>query len=84
MKELAAKGGMVVVRPVSQFPVAEGKAGYSAGSETSSVFGGKSYFIQYLLAAPGVIVYFTFEGKGEAQSAMQRFDSFFATQQWDE
>jgi hypothetical protein len=84
MGDLASKGGKVVVRPVSEFPVQDGKAGYSAGSESSSVFGGKSYFIQYLLAAPGVIIYLTFEGKGEALPAMQRFDEFFKTQRWDE
>lgn len=84
MSELTAKGGKAVVRPVSEFPAQEGKAGYSAGSEKSSMFGGKSYFIQYLLAAPGVIIYLTFEGKGEALPAMQRFDAFFNTQRWDE
>jgi len=84
MRELASKGGKAVVRPVSEFPTHEGKAAYSAGSESSSTFGGKSYFVQYLLAAPGVIIYLTFEGKGEALPAMQRFDPFFATQRWDE
>jgi hypothetical protein len=84
MGELALKGGKTVVRPVSEFPVQDGKAGYSAGSEVSSMFGGKSYFIQYLLAAPGVLIYLTFEGKGEAPTAMQRFDAFFSTQRWDE
>lgn len=84
MSQLASKGGKVVVRPVGEFPVPEGKAGYSAGSEGSSMFGGKSYFIQYLLAAPGVVIYLTFEGKGEAAPAMQKFDAFFNTQRWDE
>jgi hypothetical protein len=84
MGELASKSGKTVVRPISEFPVQEGKAGYSAGSEISSMLGGKSYFIQYLLAAPGVIIYLTFEGKGEALPAMQRFDAFFNTQRWDE
>ena len=84
MSELASKGGKAVVRPVSEFPVQEGKAAYSAGSETSGMLGGKSYFVQYLLAAPGVIIYLTFEGKGGALPAMQRFDGFFNTQRWDE
>jgi hypothetical protein len=84
MVQLASKGGQVVVRPVSQFPTKEGKAAYSAGSESSGIFGGKSYFIQYVLAAPGTVIYLTFEGKGPAATAMQRFDAFFATQRWDE
>lgn len=84
MSELASKGGKVVVRSVGEFPVPEGKAAYSSGSEVSGMLGGKSYFIQYLLAAPGVIIYLTFEGKGEALPAMQKFDAFFNTQRWDE
>lgn len=83
MSQLASNGGKVVVRPVGEFPVPEGKAGYSAGSEVSGVFGGKSYFIQYLLASPGVIIYLTFGGKGEAVPAMQKFDAIFNTQRWD-
>jgi hypothetical protein len=84
MTEMASKGGKTVVRPVGELPTPEGKAGYSAGSEISSTFGGRSYFVQYLLAAPGVIIYLTFEGKGEAAPAMRRFDAFFETQKWDE
>lgn len=84
MGELASKGGKAVIRPVSEFTVSEGRAGYSTASEKSSMFGGKSYFIQYLLAAPGLVIYLTFEGNGEALPAMQRFDAFFNTQRWDE
>jgi hypothetical protein len=84
MRDLATKNGKTIVRPLSELPVQDGKAGYSVGSETSSLFGGKSYFVQYLLAAPDVIIYFTFEGKGDTEQAMQRFDQFFATQRWDE
>ena len=84
MGELATKGGKTVVRPVSEVPVPEGKAGYSVGSEASGILGGKSYFIQYLLAAPGVIIYVTLEGKGEAKPPMERFDAVLGTQKWDE
>jgi hypothetical protein len=84
MDELATKGGKTIVRPVSRIPAPEGKAGYSVASEATSLLGGKSYFIQYLLAAPGVIIYFTVEGKGEAKEAMERFDAFLQTQTWDD
>lgn len=84
MGQLATKGGKIIVRPIAEMPVPAGKAGYSVGSEASGVFAGKSYFVQYLLASPGVLIYLTFEGKGEALSAMKRFDSFFETQRWDE
>lgn len=84
MGQLASKGKQTIVRPVSEFPTIEDKVAYSAGSESSGMFGGKSYFIQYILASTEVIIYLTFEGKGEASPAMQRFDAFLATQRWDE
>lgn len=84
LKGLAAKTGKVLVRPVSEFPVPEGKVGYSSATESSGFLGGKSYFIQYALAAPGVIFFITFEGDGEALAALQRFDAVFATQRWDD
>jgi hypothetical protein len=84
MADLASRRGKVVIRPVGKFPAPTGKVGYSAGSEVSDTDGGKSYFIQYLLAEPNVMIYFTFEGKDEALPAMQRFDALIRTQHWDE
>lgn len=84
MADLASKRGKLVIRPVEKFPVPMGKIGYSAGSEISDTDGGKSYFIQYLLAESNVMIYFTFEGKGEALPAMRRFDALIRTQHWDE
>lgn len=83
MTQLAAKGGKTVIRPVSELPAPEGKVIYSSGSESSGLLGGKTYFLQYLMAAQGVLIYITFEGKGEAASAIQKFDSIIATQKWD-
>jgi len=84
MSQLASKGGATIVRPVSEFAVPEGKAGYSVASERSSLFGEKKYFIQYILAASGVIIFLTFEGNGEALSATRQSDMFLNTQRWDE
>ena len=84
MKELAAKGGKVVVRPVVEIQASPGKAAFSAASEVQGAFGRRSYFIQYVLAGSNALFYFTFEGSGEASSAMARFDAFFDTQRWDE
>lgn len=84
MSEFASKGGATIVRPVSEFAVPEGKAGYSVASEKSSLFGGKKYFIQYIFAASGVLIFLTFEGNGEALSAMRQSDTFLNTQRWDE
>ncbi len=84
MTQLATNGGKTVIRPVSELPAPEGKVIYSSGSESSGLSGGKSYFLQYIMAAQGVLIYITFEGKGEAASALQRFDGIIATQKWDE
>jgi hypothetical protein len=84
MKDLAAKGGKVVIRPVVELQASPGKAVFSAASEVQGAFGRKSYFIQYVLAGSDVMFYFTFEGRGEAALAMARFDLFFDTQRWDE
>ena len=84
MKELAAKGGKVVIRPVVEIQASPGKAAFSAASEVQGPFGRRSYFIQYVLAGSNVLFYFTFEGSGEAAPAMARFDGFFDTQRWDE
>ena len=84
MTQLATKGGQVVVRQISDFPLAVGKIGFSAASESSHVFGGKSYFVQYVLASPSALIYFTFEGKGDALSAAQRLDALFTKQTWDD
>lgn len=84
LKGLAARTGKVLVRPVSEFPVPEGKVGYSSAAESSGFFGGKSYFLQYALVAPGAIFFFTVEGDGEALAALQWFDAVFATQRWDD
>jgi hypothetical protein len=84
MAQLASKGGKALVRPVSGLPAPEGKFIYSAGSETSGWVGAKSYFVQYAMAAPGALIYITFEGKGDAAGALQRFDGIIATQKWDD
>jgi len=83
MHQLAKNAGQVI-RPVSELAAPEGKIIYSSGSEKSAVFSGKSYFVQYAIASPGVLIYITFEGKGELGPAMQQFDGFIATQRWDE
>ncbi|QNA89819.1 hypothetical protein G4G28_17435 [Massilia sp. Dwa41.01b] len=84
MSKLASKGGATIVRPLSEFPVPEGKAAYSVASEKSSPFGGKKYFIQYIFATPEVIIFLTFEGNGEALSAMRQSDTLLNTQRWDD
>lgn len=84
MGQLASKGGKSVIRPITEMPMPDGKAGFSSGSEASNFLSGKSYFVQYLVAASDVIIYFTFEGKGDAKPAMERFDEIFKTQSWDE
>lgn len=83
LKKMASRNGKQVIRPVEQFAVPAGKAAYSSASESSGLFG-KAYFIQYLLASEGVMYYFTFEGKGEAAPALQRFDALMNEQRWDE
>ncbi len=83
MVELATKNGQKVVSAVSKFPTKEGNVAFSVASESSSWLGGKKYFIQYLFSAPGAIIYFTLEGKGEAMPRMDEFNSYLATQQWD-
>jgi hypothetical protein len=42
MSQLASKGGATIVRPVSEFAVPEGRAGYSVAPERSSLFGEKN------------------------------------------
>ena len=84
MVEIAAKDGLKVIRAVGAFPTPDGKVGYSAASEESRALGGKTYFVQYLFASPGALIYLTFEGKGEAGPAMLRFDKFLETQRWDD
>lgn len=84
MNQPASKGGATIVHPVSEFAVPERKAGYSVASERSSLFGGKKYFIQYIFSASGVIIFLTFEGNGEALSAMRQSDMFLNTQRWDQ
>jgi len=81
---LTSKNGRIIVRPVSGLSVGDGKIGFSAGSDLKDPVGGKYYFLQYLVAAPKTMIYFTFEGSGEAVDALQRIDSIFATQRWDE
>lgn len=84
MTELATKGGKSVVRPLQKIAVPDGKAGYSIASEATSLLRRKSYFAQYLLAARGVVIYITLEGKGEAKPVLERFDAVLQTQTWDE
>ncbi len=83
MSPLSKKDGLKVVVPMAAFHMPEGKSGYAVASEEKGFFGGKQYFIQYALTAPGVLNYFTFEGNGDAKEAMERFNSFMATQRWD-
>lgn len=84
MAQLATEGDKVLVRPVTELTAPDGRIAYSAVSQRSGLLGGKSYFFQYLMAGPGTVIYITFEGKGEAAGAMQKFDGIIATQRWDD
>ncbi len=83
MKRLGSEDGQIVIREVSPLPVSEGKAGYSMASQSSSFFGGKTYFIQYLLASSRAVIFFTIEGRGEAEPMMLEFDKYLESQRWD-
>jgi hypothetical protein len=84
MPTLAAKNGQEIIRPVTVFPVPEGKLGFSAASEKSRLLGGANYFVQYLVASDSALIYLTFEGKGKASTVIDHFDNLMKTQQWQE
>ncbi|MEN3112009.1 hypothetical protein ACFONG_19355 [Uliginosibacterium paludis] len=84
MAAYASNKGKAVIRPVSETPSLPGKKLFSAASEKTALFGGKSYFIQYILANNDYSIYITIEGNGGVSEVIDGFDSIIKTQTWDE
>ncbi|MBR7780419.1 hypothetical protein [Undibacterium rugosum] len=83
MKKLGEKGNLSISRPLAQLPTPTGKIGFSVASEGTSPMGGNRYFVQYLLAGESALFYLTVEGRGDVAPMVEQFNSFIATQTWD-
>ena len=79
MQMMAEKDGGTVKRAMKQIPVPDGKSGYSLAAQIDNNF----YFNQYALATDGVAIYITYQGKGDAIDAANKFDKYLLSQRWD-
>jgi hypothetical protein len=82
MPGLAEKNGKVL-RPVTEFLLADSRVEFSAASAGRRMFR-DYYFIQYLIAGKRGMVYLTVEGYGDAAKAASSLDDILTAQQWIE
>lgn len=83
MPGLAAGKDTQVLRQVTESALQDGRVQFSSVSSRSRE-GRDGYFLQYVLASPRTIAYFTVEGRGDATQAAARFEKILATQRWQE
>ena len=79
MQSIASKNGYKIIRDMRPIPVPDGKAGFSLVAQVDST----GYFNQYALSADGVMIYITYQGRGDAIEAAERFDGYLQSQRWD-
>ena len=80
---LGSKEATTIVTRGALIPTPGDKIGFSVASEDISTGGGSRYFVQYLLAGESALFYLTIEGRGNSASIVEQFDSYVATQKWD-